>query len=207
MKIRFRRLVTSRRVLYSICVFATVFACLNARHKHNRYLAARNHYDTVRYGYLAVRAQRPADREWDVSWRDSWKWPSDLKMDRQSVWAALPLWEQSIRHAQLRDHYSNISSNPLLMFLSPPAQSKLLGMPLEDANIATWWAEKISPHVAYNGLSESWGTSNNTEMLERQCRFMDDSLDLPWYELRELMPVEDGWDDELEHIQLAVNAH
>jgi len=84
-------------------------------------------------------------------------YPARLRIDRGSIERAFPHWEQSIKHAQLRDHYLDVRERPWKMFFAAPNRFQLAPLPNDDQQLSTWWNSQIAPHVAANGL-EPWGS-------------------------------------------------
>jgi hypothetical protein len=167
-----------------------------------RFRAARHHYAALKAGYSAVRIQKPDSDEWNQHWRTYAKWPSPLRMDRAAIESALPLWRRSVRQAQLREHYLEAAHRPWMMFCPFPAEFPILEPPNEDRLLAEWWQSQFAEHVKNHGLNESWGTSVNAPMIERQCTIMNGAPGCfnDFFQLREIMPVEDGWQDEEERL-------
>lgn len=109
--------------LRTLLVLVTLLSLLLgawAAYRNVRLLAAQHHYSALAAGYRAVRIQKPESDEWNSLWRRNWKWPSPLRMDREAIEAALPLWRSSVRHAQLRDHYLRVIQRPWLLLRPCP---------------------------------------------------------------------------------------
>jgi len=185
------------RTLFVLVTILSLALAIWSRYRQLRLLAANEHYAALQSGYSAVRLQKPDTNEWNSYWKQHWKWLSPLQMDRKAIEAALPLWQSSLRHAQLRDHYLAATRRPwLLLWL--PNEAPPPRLPTDDRLLAEWWETQFGQHVRDNMLSEAWGTSANTSMLNRQCDILngvDYSSDLhfnAFLRLREIMPVDDG---------------
>jgi hypothetical protein len=158
--------------LRTIFVLVTLLAIAftgYSRYRQLPLLAAQEHYAALRAGYLAVRIQKPNTPEWNAYWREYASWVTPLAMDRQSIEAALPDWQKSLRHAQLRDRYLKAQQRPWLVFWPLPKPPRLPQLPADDAQLAAWWEAQLAQHVKDNMLDGPWGTSYNTAMLNRQC--------------------------------------
>jgi hypothetical protein len=162
--------------LRTLFVFVTLLSLALAgysRYRQLPLLAAQEHYAALRAGYSAVRIQKPATHEWNAYWRQYAKWQTPLSMDRQSIEAAWPEWQKSLRQAQLRDHHLNTLRRPWLILWLAPRPRPLSPLPTDDTQLAAWWEAQLAQHVKDNMLDGAWGTSYNTAMLNRQCDILN----------------------------------
>ena len=102
MKNRFRtfRLRTLLAIVSVVCLFFAV------RQHMRRYqpIAHDHHYSALSHGYHAMALQ-------------------DRSFRRQTMETVRPIWERSIRHSQLADHYMQVTKRPWIFFLPPPDPS------------------------------------------------------------------------------------
>jgi hypothetical protein len=198
------RLSFSLRSLLIVVGIAAVFLGYWRRSQELRNLAAQYHVEAVRNGYVAVRGQKPQSAAWERGWRQTWTWPSPLAMDRTSVSNTVPLWQQSIDNARKSEYCLYASTRPWLFWSSPVAESRLPPLPSDDDDLVLWWATAIGPHVEALGLNQAfgWSSSPDHSHLERDCVFQNgadpDVRTRLWRDIREIMPVEDGVNDEAE---------
>lgn len=129
------------RTLLTLVTLIAVGLSVWTRYRRLRILAREHHNSTMAAGYTAVRAQGVNGN------------PVRLRIDRGSIERALPHWEQSIKHAQLRDHYLDVCERPWKMFLAASNVSRLAPLPNDDQQLPTWSNSQIAPHVAANGLT------------------------------------------------------
>jgi hypothetical protein len=167
------RLSFRLRTLFVLVTLAALALAGYSRYRHLPLLAAQEHYAALRAGYIAVRIQKPDTPEWNAHWREYAKWLKPLSMDRQSIEAALPEWQESLRHAQLRDHYLNVLHRPWLILWPSPRPWSLPPLPTDDTQLAAWWEAQLAQHVKDNMLDGPWGTSYNSAMLNRQCDILN----------------------------------
>jgi hypothetical protein len=143
---------------------------LSVRHWYRRIqiLPQQHHFSSLEAGYTAVRIQFPDAKNWSTGWT-LWQHP----MDRQAMEQALPYWEESIRHAQLADHYMQVSERPWIVLCAAPEDDPLPPLPDDDQELWLWWDAHLSAHVQYTGLNCRWGSYWDSPVNDRNLAFLN----------------------------------
>ncbi len=126
-----------------MAALALVFG-LDARSKHLRSLAAKHHYESLAAGYSAAAIQKPMDIEWE------WKYPTPVKWDRETVQAAIPHWQRSTYHANVRDIYLARARQPWWPVGALPDQPEICILPDGNDQIEPWWKERFGGYTDAN---------------------------------------------------------
>ena len=170
-------------------------------HRQVQILAQEHHYASLAAGYTAASIQKPNDKQWIVGWRTLWEWPSSLQMERGAMEQAFPYWEESVRHAKLRDHYLKVRERPWMMLCPAADTVQLAPPPNNDQQLSDWWDAQISPHIAASNLNRAWGSyPPDSSVADREIAILNiaPASFNRFLHLRDIMPVEDGWNDDAE---------
>ncbi|WP_442511295.1 hypothetical protein SH528x_002965 [Novipirellula sp. SH528] len=177
-----------RTMLIAIAMIAIGLGFWTMRRDAKR-LAAKHHYASMDAGYRAVRVHAPFDPSWMTQWRSTHSLPPGLRIDRDCINAAAPLWQESFGHRLLADYYLQVANRPWRMMFPEPKPS-VLTFPTETDDIAIWWSQTIDPYIERNGLDHPYGYGEWT-VLEHHAYIQNGAIDLqlPWGKLRAIMPV------------------
>jgi hypothetical protein len=177
-----------RTILIATAMIAIGLGLWTMRRDAKR-LAAKHHYAAMNAGYRAVRVHAPNDPSWIAQWRTTHSLPPGLRNDLDSINAAAPLWRKSIHHRFLSDYYLQVANRPWYM-LFPEPEPPLLSVPRETERTEIWWSQTIDPYITNNGLNHPYGYGERT-VLEHHAYIQNGAIDLqiPWGQLRAIMPV------------------
>ena len=108
---------------------------------------------------------------------------------------ALPYWEKSIRHAQLADHYMQVSKRPWIVLFPAPQSDPLPPLPNDDQLLWLWWDTHLAAHVQRTGLNCLWGSYWDSAVNERNLAFLniDSSAFNGFLRLYDIWPGAEAW--------------
>lgn len=143
---------------YSVRSLLMLMTCLTipfwlwARTRQFQKLAAQNQFAAIDNGYKAAAIQRPVPTNWNSNGQTLIVAiaSAPVKMDKNAICLASPLWKASMHHAKLRDIYLNAARYPWMPL--PALPSPPMNDPPQTTDLAAtiWWNNNILPYVLEN---------------------------------------------------------